>query len=103
MGQICVNIHKDCGFCGKSTKIGIYDVKGLLIDFRYSTKQDFFREAHKVEKSKMAAGRFKISVNCHIFMNSQRRNLNEVSFCMFLYMTNPMEPLFALKNAYKSI
>ena len=47
----------DCGFGGKSTNIGIVDAKKVLIDFRYSAKQNFSHEALKVEKSKMAATR----------------------------------------------
>ena len=47
----------DCGFGGKSTKIGIVDAKKVLIDFRYSAKLNFSHGALKFEKSKMAATR----------------------------------------------
>ena len=33
-GQICVNNKNNCGICGKSTKIGVYDVKRVLNDLR---------------------------------------------------------------------
>ena len=38
MGRICGKYQRDCGFGGKSTKIGIVDVKEVLNDFRYSAK-----------------------------------------------------------------
>ena len=47
----------DCGFGGKSTKIGIVDAKKVLIDLRYSAMQTFSHGALKCEKSKMAATR----------------------------------------------
>ena len=47
----------DCGFGGKSTKIGIVDAKKVLIDFRYSAKLNFSHGVLKYEKSKMAATR----------------------------------------------
>ena len=47
----------DCGFGGKSTKIGIVDVKEVLSDFRYSAKLNFSPDVHKMTKSKMATNR----------------------------------------------
>ena len=39
--RICGKYKMDCGFGGKSTKIGIVDVKEVLSDFRYSAKLNF--------------------------------------------------------------
>ena len=39
--QTCVNNRRNCGFCGKSTKIGVYDFKRVLNNFRYSAKLNF--------------------------------------------------------------
>ena len=36
--RICGKYKMDCGFGGKSTKIGIVDAKEVLSDFRYSAK-----------------------------------------------------------------
>ena len=47
----------NCGCYGKSTKIGIYDAMGVLIDLRYSAKQNKFCDTRIMGKSKMAAGR----------------------------------------------
>ena len=47
----------DCGFGGKSTIIGIVDVKEVLNDFRYSAKLNFPPGVHKMTKSKMATNR----------------------------------------------
>ena len=47
----------DCGFGGKSTTIGIVDVKEVLSDFRYSAKLNFSPGVHKMTKSKMATNR----------------------------------------------
>ena len=47
----------DCGFGGKSTNIGIVDVKEVLSDFRYSAKLNFSPGVHKMTKSKMGTNR----------------------------------------------
>ena len=52
VGQICDLI---VGLVVKSTKIGIVDAKKVLIDFRYSAKQNVSHGALQFEKSKMAA------------------------------------------------
>ena len=73
MGRICGHIcgyliqvmyaqptgqyQMDCGFPGKSTKMGIVDVKEVLKDFRYSAKLNFSHGVHKMTKSKMATNR----------------------------------------------
>ena len=41
VGQICGKYKMDCGFGGKSTKIGTVDVKEVLNDFRYCAKLNF--------------------------------------------------------------
>ena len=51
--QICVRCKPNCGISG--TKIGVYDVLGVLIDFRYNTKLVFPRDARSVGKSKLSA------------------------------------------------
>ena len=57
MGRICVKYQRDCGFGGKSTNIGIVDVKEVLNDFRYSAKLNFSPGVQKMTKSKMATNR----------------------------------------------
>ena len=57
MGRICGKYQRDCGFGGKSIKIGIVDVKEVLNDFRYSAKLNFSPGVHKMTKSKMATNR----------------------------------------------
>ena len=57
VGRICGKYKMDCGFGGKSTKIGIVDVKEVLSDFRYSAKLNFYPGVHKMTKSKMATNR----------------------------------------------
>ena len=57
VGRICGKYQRDCGFGGKSTKIGIVDVKEVLSDFRYSAKLNFPPGVHKMTKSKMATNR----------------------------------------------
>ena len=57
VGRICGKYKMDCGFGGKSTKIGIVDVKEVLSDFRYSAKLNFSPGVHKMTKSKMATNR----------------------------------------------
>jgi len=39
--QICVKYQKNCGFGGKSTKIGTDHAEYTGIDFSYSAKPDF--------------------------------------------------------------
>ena len=39
--QICVKYQKNCGFGGKSTKIGTDHAEYTRIDFSYSAKPDF--------------------------------------------------------------
>ena len=55
--RICGKNKMDCGFGGKSTKIGIVDVKDVLNDFRYNAKLNFPPGVHKMTKSKMATNR----------------------------------------------
>ena len=57
VGRICGKYQRDCGFGGKSTKIGIVYVKEVLSDFRYSAKLNYSPGVHKMTKSKMAANR----------------------------------------------
>ena len=57
VGRIYGKYQMDCGFAGKSTKIGIVDVKEVLNDFRYSFKLNFSPGGHKMTKSKMATNR----------------------------------------------
>ena len=57
VGRIRGKYKRDCGFGGKSTKIGIIDVKKVLTDFRYSAKLNFSPGVHKMTKSKMATTR----------------------------------------------
>ena len=57
MGRICGKYKMDCGFGGKSIKIGIVDVKEVLNDFRYSAKLTFPPGVHKMTKSKIAINR----------------------------------------------
>ena len=85
----------NCGFCGKSTKIGTNKVKDILNELRYYANLDFVQEANKVQKSKMAAIRNEISVNCHIFVNSWHKNINEESFGILSDIRNSTEPLFS--------
>ena len=92
---LCVNLHTNCGFCGKSTNIFTNELKDILKEFRYYAKLDFCRESHKKQKSKMAAIRNEISVNVHVFVNSGHKNISEESFCMFSDIKNPMEPLLS--------
>ena len=57
VGRICGKYKMECGFGGKSTKIGTVDVKEVLNDFRYSAKLNFFPGVLKMTKSKMATYR----------------------------------------------
>ena len=55
--RICGKYKMDCGFGGKSTNMGIVDVKEVLSDFRYSAKLNVPPGVHKMTKSKMATNR----------------------------------------------
>ena len=48
------------------------------------------RKCLKIEKSNMAATAELKCIDVHIFRTKQGRNSNEMCFCMFSYMGNPM-------------
>ena len=84
----------DCGFGGKSTKIGIVDVKEVLSDFRYSAKLNVSPGVHKMTKSKMATNRSVNILKRLIFINKRHKKMNEVSISMLSGMGIPTEPSF---------
>ena len=69
--------------------MGTVVAKKVLIDFRYSAKQNFSHGALKFDR--------------HIFLNKYRINMNEVSLCMFSDIRNQMPPPICRYNAFKFI
>ena len=58
--DMCTN----CGFYGKSTNIGIYHAKGVLIDLRYSAKQTKFCDTRIMGNPKWPSAESKYLLIC---------------------------------------